>query len=166
MAWATVLFKQKRSSTHPLPKTSTGGGNDATRRRLLLGRGGGVESPDADCHQSGGKNQQGNAKVVPVCQQHLRRELKPERHWVKEQKSPVEQTCRKLGMIQERACQTTRANVCVTSSTLRPLGDRRGRVWSPLRMAAPQRARQQYLEHPEQARREEPVEGAGAEPAD
>ena len=32
---------------------------------------------------------------VILCQPHLRRELMPERHWVKEQKSPVEQTCRK-----------------------------------------------------------------------
>ena len=33
-------------------------------------------------------------------------------------------------------------------------------------MAAPKHTRQQYLEHPEQARREEPVKGAGVETAE
>ena len=45
-------------------------------------------------------------REVTLCQQHLIRELKPERHEVREQISPVEEACRKLWMVQGGACQT------------------------------------------------------------
>ena len=57
-------------------------------------------------------------REVALCQQHVRRELQPERHWVKEQKPPVEQTCRKLEMVQGGACQYKTSPRCVTSSRL------------------------------------------------
>ena len=49
-------------------------------------------------------------RAVTMCQQHLRRKLKPGRHWVREQKSPVEQTGRKLGMVHGGAYQAKRAD--------------------------------------------------------
>ena len=48
----------------------------------------------------------------PLCQRHLRREFKPERHEVREQKPLVEQTCRSWGWSRDARARQNEPTLC------------------------------------------------------